>query len=78
MDIISELTNKLNTNGKVMFKLYSLDYIIEKTNDKFTIYPEIYPPKLKQEFNSLQELLDNYYIYNESISSNLERVSNIN
>lgn len=78
MDIISELTNKLNTNGRVMFKLYSLDYIIEKINDKFTIYPEIYPPKEKQEFNSLQELLDNYYIYNESISNNLERVSNIN
>lgn len=78
MESVEQIKSILETKGTVKFKLYSLDYIIEKTEDnKYSIYPELYNDKHKKTFSSVDELLDSYTVYNENISSNIERISNI-
>jgi len=42
IDVIKE---RLNINNQVKFKLYSLDYLIEKVDDKYIINAILYPDK---------------------------------
>lgn len=73
---ISELKTSFETNKKIKFKMYSLDYIIEMVNDKVVIYPIIYESK-KNVYNSLDELLNNYLIYGETLIQNENRIMKI-
>ena len=72
--LINQLEERLNANKKVVLKIYSLEYTIEIDNSKYVIYPNLYSNR-KYTYDSLKELLSNYQIYNESIMSNLSRVS---
>lgn len=72
--LINQLEERLNANKKVVVKIYSLEYTIEIDNSKYVIYSNLYSNR-KYTYDSLKELLSNYQIYNESIMSNLSRVS---
>ena len=73
IDVIKE---RLNTNNQVKFKLYSLDYLIEKVDDRYVIYAVLYPNK-KNSYSTIEQLLDNYTIFNENIRDNEPRIQNI-
>ncbi|MBQ2947211.1 MAG: hypothetical protein IJE04_05160 [Bacilli bacterium] len=76
MDNISTLENLYNQNGSVEFKLYSLDYKIEKTETGCTICAIEYSNQ-KNHYPDLNYLLDNHYIFGESIRANAHRIINI-
>lgn len=59
------------------FKLYSLEYIIEPSENGVVIYPIIYN-KRKSYYNSFDELFNNYTVYNESIIYSINRITIIN
>lgn len=74
---IEEIKKTFETNKEVKFKLYSLDYVIKQIDDKAVIYPIIYETK-KNVYNSIDELLNNYLVYNETIIENENRIVKIN
>ncbi len=71
--VVEELKKKFETEKEVKFKLYSLEYIIQEEDSKVIIYPLLYSSK-KNVYNSFDEVLYNYTIYNESIIDNLDRL----
>lgn len=71
---IEEMKKIFETNKEVKFKLYSLEYIIKMINDKVVIYPIIYETR-KSVYNTIDELLNNYLIYNETIIANENRIN---
>jgi len=73
---IDAIKEKLNTNNQVRFKLYSLDYLIEKVDNRYIINAILYPDK-KNSYPTIDELLDNYTIFNENIRDNEPRIQNI-
>ena len=70
---IQEMQNILDTTGELQFKLYSLDYIVKKDNDKVVIYAIIYE-KNKKVYNSFEELMNYYLVYRESLMEQLDRI----
>jgi len=74
--VINELKNLFNENGIVKFELYGLEYTIEKLGDTVIIYPSLYNQR-NVSYNSLEELLNNHLIYNETIIDNQNQISKI-
>ena len=74
--MIKTIIEKYNEIGKVQFKLFSLEYIIEKQNNQVAVYPILYSNR-KQYFSNIEEALNNFTIYNESIIENEDRITNI-
>ena len=65
---------KLFSNNKVIhFKLYSLEYNIEEENNKVVIYANYYE-KNKRYFNSFEELMIDFNIYNEPLINQIDRI----
>ena len=65
---------ELFLNNKVIhFKLYSLEYNIEEESNKVVIYANYYE-KNKQSFNSFEELMNNFNIYNEPLINQMDRI----
>jgi len=62
-----KLKTKLEEEKIVNFKLYSLDYTIEKKGNLFVIYVDNYKNN-KKKYNTLEELFNSYNVYNESLS----------
>ena len=73
---VEKIKTIFNQKGVVKFKMYGLDYTIETIDNGVEIYVDLYPNK-KSKYDSLNSLLKNYTIYNESIESNDQRVLNI-
>lgn len=71
--VLNELKERYEKNNEVKFKLFSLEYIIQKADDKVVIYPLLYSNR-KNVYSSLEETLNYYTIYNESIIENIDRV----
>ena len=71
--MIETLKQKLNEDGEINFKLYSLTYVIKKIDNQFVIYPKLYEYK-KNYFNNIDTLLDNYLIFNENIRDNEDKI----
>lgn len=71
--MIELLKQRLSKDGKVIFKLYSLIYVIEQKNEQFVIYPKLYEYK-KMYYNNIDTLLDNYLIFNENIRENADKI----
>ena len=64
-------------NKEVHFKLFSLDYTIKQIdNNVVIIYADIYSSR-PSKYNTIDELLNNYTIYNEILSDNDNRIINI-
>ncbi len=68
-----KLQQLINENGKVSFKLYSLEYTIVLDDNQYIIYANSYMEK-QFIYKSLKELLNNYLVYNESIMSNIDKI----
>ncbi|MBQ9181050.1 MAG: hypothetical protein IJ134_00180 [Bacilli bacterium] len=68
-----DFKNKFITNNKIKFKLYSLEYIVEQKDNYVEIYAINYE-KRKQQYISLDDLVNNYTVYNEPIISQFNRV----
>ena len=72
--ILNELKEKLATNKKLQIKIYSLEYTIEEQSDDIVvIYANLYPNQ-KSSYKTIEELLNNFTIYNESIINNIDKV----
>jgi len=71
---VDELKNKLSSLKEIKIKVYSLEYIIKEENEEVIIYPLLYSNK-KSYYKNIDDLLNYYTIYNESIVDNLDRVS---
>ena len=67
------MQNILNTSGELQFKLYSMEYMVKKDNDRVVIYAIRYE-KDKKSFNSFEELMNNYLVYRESLIEQLDRI----
>lgn len=64
---IEKLKDKLAKNNKVMFKLYSLEYVIELVDNNYVqIYSPTYLSDIRK-YNNINELLNNFRIYNETL-----------
>ena len=63
----------LEVNKSIKFKLYSLEYIIELIDNIYVIYAINYPTR-KNSYNSLDELMNNYTVYNESLTTQFNRI----
>ncbi len=74
---IEKLKTIFQEKGIVRFKMYGLDYTIEKVESGIIIYADLYSNK-KTLFQTIDEILKLYYIYNENIESNELRLQNIN
>lgn len=72
-----ELKNKFNIDHKLKFKLYSLEYNVELVNDKVEIYAISYENR-KNYYNSFDELMNNYTVYNEPLVVQINRIQIIN
>ena len=71
--VIKDILEKKN---KVQFRLYSLNYYIEKKDDKYIIYSEN-NSEFRKEYKTIDLLFNNYSIYNENLKSNEKLIKNI-
>lgn len=71
--VLNELKERYEKNNEVKFKLFSLEYIIQNVDNNVVVYPLLYSNK-KNTYSSLDEALNYFTIYNESILDNIERV----
>ena len=69
----NNLKQLFETNQKLHLKLYSLEYNIEVVDNKVVIYA-IYYEKNKKYFNSFDELINYYTVYNEPLINQLNRI----
>ncbi|MBP3841568.1 MAG: hypothetical protein IK997_05600 [Bacilli bacterium] len=65
------------TNNKLKFKLYSLEYIVEQKENCVEIYA-IYYENRKKQYNSFDELMNNFTVYNEPLINQMNRIQIIN
>ena len=71
---IEKLKDKLAKNNKVMFKLYSLEYVIELVDNNYVqIYSPTYSNDIRK-YNNINELLNSFTVYNENLSEVQERI----
>lgn len=71
---IERLKDKLTKNNKVMFKLYSLEYVIELVDNNYVqIYSPTYSNNIRK-YNNINELLNNFRVYNETLLESENRI----
>lgn len=74
---VENIIKLFNENGEVHFKLFSLNYTIKKSNQNVIIYADLYD-KRKSYYKDINELLNNFTIFNETIKDNEKSIKNIN
>ena len=74
---INELQSIFDTNNRLKFKLYSLEYIIEKKDNYVEAYAVDYSSR-KSKFTSFKETMNNFKVYNEPLIEQLDRINIIN
>ena len=67
------IKNELESNSRVKFKLYSLEYLIERVDNYVQVYAIDYPTR-KSKYNTLEELFNNFTVYNESLISLINNI----
>ena len=60
------MKNEFESNNRIKFKLYSLEYLIERVDNYVQVYAIDYPTR-KSKYSSLEELMNNFTIYNEPL-----------
>jgi hypothetical protein len=68
-----ELQEIFESDNIIKFKLYSLEYVVEQKENCVEIYA-IYYENRKKQYNSLDELMNNYTVYNEPIINQFNRI----
>ena len=71
---VEKLKDKLAKSNKVMFKLYSLEYVIELVDNNYVqIYSPTYSNNIRK-YNNINELLNNFRVYNETLLESENRI----
>ena len=70
---LNDLQTFFDSNGKVEFKLYSLEYKIEKVDNYVQVYAVDYSTR-KSKYSSFKEAINNYKVYNEPLLEQLDRI----
>lgn len=70
---IEKLKSVLAKNNKVTFKLYSLEYVIELVDNHVQIYSPTYLNDIRK-YNNINELLNNFRVYNETLLESENRI----
>ena len=73
---IENIKTIFNEKREVHFKLYSLDYTIKEVDSGVLVYADLYDNK-KESYNTIDEVLNYFTVYNESIIQNQDRIINI-
>ena len=68
-----ELQEIFNSKNIIIFKLYSLEYIIEKEEDYIVAYATNFYER-KQKYNSFKEAINTFKIYNEPLISQIDNI----
>lgn len=71
---LNELKERYEKNNEVRFKMFNLEYIIQKIDNNVIVYPLLYSSR-KSIYSNLDDALNYYTIYNESIIDNLDRIN---
>ena len=71
------IKREFETNNRVKFKLYSLEYLIERADNYVQVYAIDYPTR-KSRYNSLEELFNNLTVYNEPRITLLNNIKKTN
>ena len=67
------IKNEFESNSRVKFKLYSLEYLIERVDNYVQVYAIDYPTR-KSKYNTLEELFNYFTVYNESLISLINNI----
>ena len=70
---LKDLQGIFEQNNKIRFKLYSLEYIIEKDGENVVAYAIDYSER-KNRFPSFKDAMNNFKVYNESIISQINLI----
>ena len=70
------IKNEFESNSRVKFKLYSLEYLIERVDNYVQVYAIDYPAR-KSKYNSLEELFNNFTVYNEPLITLVNNIKTI-
>ena len=69
---LNDLQTIFDSNDKIRFKLYSLEYVIEKIDNHVQVYAIDYSTR-KSKFNSFKDAMNNFKVYNEPLINQMER-----
>ena len=67
------IKNEFESNSRIKFKLYSLEYLIERVDNYVQVYAIDYPTR-KSKYNTLEDLFNNFTVYNESLISLINNI----
>lgn len=70
---IKSLTEKLEADKEIKFRLYNMEYIIKYKQKKYITYPTLYERNAFS-YDSLEDLVNNYKIYGDSIFALLYKI----
>ena len=70
------MKNEFEEKNIIKFKLYSLEYLIEKVGNYVQVYAIDYPTR-KSKYNSLEELMNNFTVYNEPLGTLISNIKTI-
>ena len=68
-----ELQEYFDNNSVIIFKLYSMNYIIEKNDEFIEAYAEDFPGR-KEQYRTFKDAVNNFKIYNEPLLSQLDSI----
>ena len=68
-----ELQEIFEANNIIRFKLYSLDYVIERTDNSIIAYAIDYSER-KQKYSSFKEACNNFKIYTEPLINQIDKI----
>ena len=72
--IIDKIKEIVNQSKQIKIKMYSLEYTIKQLENCVVIYANLYPHQVSK-YDNLDELFNNFTIYNETITENLDRLT---
>lgn len=72
-----KLESIYSESGLLKFKLYSLNYIVEKTATGPVIYVETLPAR-KVSYSAFEQLMNSYTVYNESLMECINKIQILN
>ena len=67
-----KLEEMLNVYNEVKFRLYNVEYIIRKDNNKVELYPTLYSNQ-KKIYANFDDAMNNFQIYNEPIKESINK-----
>lgn len=70
------MKNEFELYNHIKFKLYSLEYLIERVDNYVQVYVIDYPTR-KSKYNTLEDLFNNFTVYNEPLITLINNIKTI-